>query len=254
MKREPTMENERPALQGRRVFLSAEWRDLAILNYEVDPALLKAYVPHGTEPDSYRGRTFLSLVGFHFLRTRLFGVLPVPFHTNFEEVNLRFYVRRRESAADRRGVVFIREIVPKRAVAQAARLFYGENYSHYPMRSRIHRNGVEVMAEYEWRFNAQWCRLHAEASGISRRAEEGSLEQFITEHYWGYAAQSRGGCLEYQVAHVPWRVWTTMKASFEGDADALYGPGFGSVLRRLPDSAFLADGSPVVVSTGRRIA
>jgi uncharacterized protein YqjF (DUF2071 family) len=247
------MENERPALQGR-VFLSADWRDLAILNYEVDPGLLSTYVPRGTEPDSYQGRAFLSLVGFRFLRTRLFGVLPVPFHTHFEEVNLRFYVRRREGVADRRGVVFIREIVPKRAVAQAARLFYGERYSHHPMRSRIYRNGEEVMAEYEWLFHAQWYRLHAEASGIPCHAEEGSLQQFITEHYWGYAAQSGGGCLEYQVAHAPWRVWTATRAGFEGDGDALYGPGFGSVLRRPPDSAFLADGSPIVVSTGRRIA
>ncbi|MGA8767010.1 MAG: DUF2071 domain-containing protein, partial [Candidatus Acidiferrales bacterium] len=114
---------------NERVFLSAEWRDLVMLNYEVEPRLLRPYVPRGTELDSFGGKTLVSLVGFQFLRTKLFGVLPLPFHSNFDEVNLRFYVRRPAVDGDRRGVVFIREIVPKRAVALLARVAYGENYS-----------------------------------------------------------------------------------------------------------------------------
>ena len=104
----------------RRVFLSAEWRDLVMLNYEVDPALLHRYVPRGVELDVFDRRSFASLVGFRFLRTKLLGVLAVPFHTNFDEVNLRFYVRRREGEENRRGVVFIRELVPHFAIARLA--------------------------------------------------------------------------------------------------------------------------------------
>jgi uncharacterized protein len=239
---------------GERVFLSADWRDLVMLNYEVDPGLLARYVPQGTELDRFKGRVFVSLVGFRFLRTKLFGFVPLPFHTNFDEVNLRFYVRRREGSEERRGVVFIREIVPRFAVAQLARLAYGENYASHPMRHAVHSNGAGISAEYQWRVERQWCGLHAEASVTPAYAAEGSVEQFITEHDWGYSAQRDGGCVEYHVSHAPWRVWRSIAAAFEGDAESLYGAELGRILRRAPDSAFIADGSPVLVFTGRRIA
>src|SRR5262245_60741200 len=122
-----------------RRFLTAEWRHLVMLNYEIDPAALRARVPAGTELDSWNGKTFVSLVGFRVLRTRVLGV-PVLFHRSsigkgisrtswgsFEEVNLRFYVRRRAPEGWRRGVVFVKEIVPKAAVAAVARWVYNEN-------------------------------------------------------------------------------------------------------------------------------
>ena len=241
-----------PPQPNERVFLSAEWRDLVMLNYEVTPDLLAPFIPSGTELDLFNGKTFISLVGFRFLRTKLFGFLPLPFHTNFNEVNLRFYVRRREDGVFRRGVVFIREFVPRRAIAQTARVVYGENYSSHAMRHSISRNATGLSAEYQWQFNGQWCCLCAEASGISAHPNEGSLEQFITEHYWGYTARRDRHSLEYHVTHIPWRVWTATVACFDGDGDALYGRGFGEILRRRPDSAFIADGSPVTVSTGTK--
>jgi hypothetical protein len=235
-----------------RVFLSAEWRDLVMVNYEVDRALLKDHVPPGTVLDSFEGRTYVSLVGFQFCRTKLFGALPIPFHSNFDEVNLRFYVRRKEGDEERRGVVFIAEIVPKWAIAKIARVVYGENYIRLPMKHRIEMNGANKTAEYEWRVDGGWSKLYAHASGGPAPAKEGSLEQFITEHYWGYSKQ-RNGALEYRVAHVPWNVWRSEAAGFEGDATSLYGLELGKVLQRRPDSAFIADGSYVEVFTGRKI-
>jgi uncharacterized protein YqjF (DUF2071 family) len=240
--------------ENKSVFLSAEWRDLGMLNYEVNPRLLERYVPRGTELDSFEGKTFVSLVGFRFLRTRLLGILSIPFHTDFDEVNLRFYVRRRDAGANKRGVVFIREIVPKRAIALVARLAYGENYVSLPMKHEIATNGNTVTADYQWQLNGQWCRLHAQALEPSCQPAEGSLEQFITEHYWGYTAQRDGGCKEYQVAHVPWRVWTAKNARVDGAGQTLYGADFSQLLQQQPDSAFIADGSPIRVFPGRRIS
>jgi len=248
------VENELQSMPNERVFLSAEWRDLVMLNYEVDPILLAKYVPPGTELDAFAGRVYVSLVGFRFVGTKLFGYVPLPFHTNFDEVNLRFYVKHREGDEERRGVVFIREIVPRFAVALLARLAYGENYVRHLMRHTVRTNGAGVTAEYQWRLKRGWCGLHAQASGTPAYAAEGSVEQFITEHYWGYSAQRGGGCVEYHVSHVPWRVWTSAAAGFEGDGAADYGAELGPVLRRAPDSAFIADGSPVRVFAGRRIA
>ena len=235
------------------MFLSAEWRDLVILNYAVDPALLAGHVPPGTILDSFKGTTYISLVGFRFIKTRLLGFLQVPFHADFLEINLRFYVRRRIGGEDRRGVVFISEIVPRRAIAATARLIYGENYSCLPMKHRVMRSGVSKTAEYQWKLGGNWCTLRAEGTGTPAHAETASLEQYITEHYWGYSKQPGKHALEYHVAHVPWRVWPVPHAEFVGDCSSLYGPEVNAVLRRAPDCAFIADGSSVIVHRGERI-
>lgn len=226
-----------------------------MLNYEVEPSLLDRYVPPGTTLDSFQGRTYVSLVGFRFCRTKLLGRFPVPFHTDFDEVNLRLYVRRKEGTEDRRGVVFIAEVVPRRAIAATARLLYGENYTYRPMKHRIATQKLNMTAEYQyqWQVGGQWCRLSAQTVGRPTRPQEGSLEQFITEHYWGYSAQPTGGCIEYHVSHVPWQVWATTQAGFEGEASVLYGSELATVLQRRPDCAFVADGSPVLVFAGRRV-
>lgn len=238
----------------QKVFLTAEWRDLALLNYEVDPGFLRAYVPPGTELDSFCGKTYLSLVGFRFLNTRMFGKVPIPFHRDFDEVNVRFYVRRKEEGEERRGVVFIAEIVPRQAVARMARMAYGENYICRPMKHLTEAAGFGKEVEYRWQVKSQWCRLQAKAAGPAAQPEEGSREQFIAEHYWGYSARPARGCLEYQVAHTPWNVWACTEAGFEGEAGAIYGAELGKVLQRRPDCAFIADGSAVSVFMGRRIA
>ena len=239
--------------RSKQIFLSAEWLDLVMLNYEVEPGLLTRHVPPGTSLDSFNGRTYVSLVGFRFCRTKLLGRFTVPFHADFDEVNLRFYVRRKDGSEDRRGVVFIAEVVPRHAIAITARFLYGENYKCLPMRHHLETEEFGRTAEYHWRVDGQWCKLSAQTIGPSQHPQEGSLEQFITEHYWGYSTQRRGGCLEYHVSHVPWQVWATTAARFEGDAGDLYGCEFGQVLQRRPDCAFVAEGSSVSVFRGNRV-
>ncbi len=229
--------------------MTAEWNDLLMLNYAVDPALLQSYVPAGTELDAYDGKTYISLVGFEFNNTRISGI-KVPFHSSFEEVNLRFYVRHGE----KRGVVFIRELVPKYAVVIVARNAYGEKYSCVPMAHRIHyrldRDVVE--AEYSWGSDAGQCSMRAETLGAAFLPADGSLSQFITEHYWGYAPHRARGTIEYEVQHPQWRV-REASARVSGDAWRYYGAELGQAVMRKPDSAFLADGSMVTVFKGARL-
>jgi hypothetical protein len=234
------------------VFLTAEWRYLAMLNYEIDPALLAARIPAGTELDLFQGRAFVSLVGFRFLDTRLRGI-SIPFHRDFDEVNLRFYVRRCEAGVVKRGVVFIQEIVPRRAIAAIARWVYHENYRALPMSHGVIDDGAGPCVEYRWRLGQCWSRFAASGTGVARQMVEGSLDQFIAEHYWGYCAQPDGGTMEYHVAHPPWRVWDVASAEFSGDAEALYGHAFVAILNRPPDSAILAEGSPVTVYAGNKL-
>jgi uncharacterized protein YqjF (DUF2071 family) len=235
----------------QRTFLTAEWRNLVMLNYAVDPALLRPFVPTGTEIDEFEGKTYASLVGFEFNNTRLRGV-AIPFHRSFEEVNLRFYVRREA----KRGVVFIRELVPKYAVAAIARIAFGENYTCVPMSHRIETDsgGDIIEAVYAWGPPTNLCTLEIKTAGPGFLPTDGSLSQFITEHYWGYAAQLDGGSVEYEVRHPQWRVRTARSAEFSGDAARYYGDALGRAVMLPPDSAFLAEGSEVSVFKGTRIA
>ena len=227
-----------------------------MLNYEIDPALLQPFVPNGCVLDTWPDRCFVSMVGFLFLKTRVLGV-PIPFHRDFEEVNLRFYVRREESAEVRRGVVFIKEIVPKKAIAFVARTLYGEKYVAMSMRHEIEPADRPSSIHYGWQRkglpSGEWEGLSVSIEGEPVLPPEESEETFITEHYWGYSSLRGGGTVEYQVEHPRWRVWRASEASLDLDATALYGAIFAEALAGKPSSAFVADGSPIVVRAGRRL-
>ena len=228
-----------------KAFLTAEWRNLLMLNYDVDPAVLSPYVPKGTELDLWNGTCYVSIVGFMFLNTRLAGV-PVPLHQNFEEVNLRFYVRHRAENEWRRGVVFIKEIVPKLAIAAVARVAYNENYVALPMR---HVNS-DLRVAYEWKTGAFWNSLEAAPVNEAHLPSAGSEAEFITEHYWGYARQRDGSTKEYRVEHPQWPVRQVERAALDCDVRSIYGEKFMDALCGSPRSAFLAEGSEVTVQKG----
>lgn len=230
----------------RRPFLTARWHDLIMLNYEVEPRSLEPFLPAGTELDTWQGKTFVSMVGFMFLDTKLLGI-PIPFHRNFEEVNLRFYVRRKaEDGKWRRAVVFIKEIVPRPMIAWVARALYGEKYVAMPMQHHSEIDGHSQFFRYAWRYRGQENYMSIRTGLTPVELCEDGLETFITEHYWGYAKR-RGGTTEYEVAHPRWQVFTAQEYAFHCDVVALYGQEFAEYLQLEPASAFLARGSETAV-------
>src|ERR1700733_6988341 len=236
-----------------KVFLTAEWRYLAILNYEIDPTALAPFVPTGTELDFWNDKTYVSIVGFLFQNTRVSGI-PIPFHRHFEEVNLRFYVRRKSEDGWRRGVVFIKELVPQKAITFIARKFYNENYVALPMSHRIEKFQEEIKStSYFWRFDGSENYLKVTTRGQAQVLLDGSLQEFITEHYWGYARQRDDSTMEYAVEHPRWRIWETQTAELNCDVANLYGECFCEFLNRPPSSAFLAEGSEVKVHRGIKL-
>lgn len=244
----------RPVDDRQRVFLRAEWRHLALANWTIEPRLLAPWIPRGTEIDSWSGKTFVSVVGFRFLRTRVLGI-AVPFHRDFDEINLRLYVRRRTAAGWRRGVVFVREVVPRVAIAAAARWLYNENYVACRTSSRNRRPTEEQPggATYVWSRDDRTFALKLSYGGDAFFPTPGSQEEFITEHYWGYSSQRNGTTLEYRVEHPQWRIWRADSARLSGDVASFYGRAFAEALAAPPASAFVAEGSPIVVRRGRGI-
>lgn len=238
-------------------FVRAEWRHLAILNYEVDPEILLPFVPRGTELDFWKGRAYVSVVGFLFLNTRVLGI-GIPFHRNFEEINLRFYVRRRVKEEWRRGVVFIKELVPRAVVALAARALYNENYLAVPMSHRLETSGDGSgrlrSVSYTWEFAGRENRLLVAVAAAPSEMQAGSEEEFIAEHYWGYAVGRDGGTIEYRVEHPRWRVTKASEARLDCDVSRLYGEKLAPFMKETPSSAFLAEGSEISVFRGVRLA
>lgn len=237
----------------RPPFLTAVWKNLLMRNHEVPEDLLRPLVPRGTELDPWNGRHLVSLVGFQFLETRVMG-MGIPLHRNFEEVNLRFYVRRKSPQGWRRGVCFVRELVPRRAISSVARVLYDEPYLAVPMSHEIvESNGLPREVAYMWRMGAGEGRLAGTTAGPWLPLEAGGEAEFITEHYWGYTKRRRGATSEYQVEHPPWRVMEVAESCFAGDVAALYGEGFIGPLAESPVSALLAEGSAVTVRRGTRL-
>ena len=245
--------------RSRKVFLTAEWRHLAMVSYRVDPTILHPYVPAGTELDLWNSEALVSVIGFRFLDTRVLGI-GIPFHRNFDEVNLRFYVRSNRSGQVRHGVTFLRELVPRRAIAAVGRAAYNEPYIAVPMLSTVSANtGGAKSVEYRWKSSrkrgAGWCGLRVEAPGTTEPAVPLSDSQacFVSEHYWGYTRQRDGRTLEYEVEHARWRVWPEATASLEGDLTPWYGPALSEILRAKPCSVCLAEGSAVKVFKPTRL-
>jgi uncharacterized protein len=233
-------------------FLNAEWRKLAIANYAIQPEVLSPYIPAGTELDLWEGKCFVSLIGFMFVNTKLLGI-KIPFHTDFEEVNLRFYVKRLEHGTWKRGVVFIKEIVPKPALTIIANAVYKEHYQTLPMRHQWQETETERTVGYFWKKEKQWQSFKVVAELASSEIEPNSETEFITEHYWGYAKVSETVSNEYEVTHPKWRQYKVKDTAIDVDFGLVYGANFEFLNTMKPNSVMLAEGSEITVEGKKTI-
>lgn len=233
-------------------FLKAHWTNLALINYEVDPGLLENHLPKGTEIDLWNGKCYISLVGFMFEDVKLIGV-RVPFHINFEEVNLRFYVKRSENGNWKRGVVFIKEIVPKPALAIVANLIYKENYQTLPMRHAVIETEHLKKFCYQWKYKGKWNIIEVETEKNLVEISENSEAEFITEHYFGYTKVSKNTTFEYEVRHPKWEQFQTINHNIDIDFEANYGSRFAFLQQQKPCSVFLAKGSKITVENKKKL-
>jgi uncharacterized protein YqjF (DUF2071 family) len=228
-------------------FLTAEWRKLAMANYVVEPALLQPYLPAKTEIDLWNGQCFVSVVGFMFHNTRVKGI-KIPFHVNFEEINLRFYVR----YGEKRGVVFIKEIVSRPAISFVANKIYNENYETLPTYHSWIATPAVLNVEYRWK-KVEWNFLRVSTEKTPVHIVPGSQEEFITENYWGYTKAGNDHAFEYEVQHPRWQIYPVRTYSLQVDFENIYGPAFGFLSKQKPASVLLAEGSAISVLKSQKI-
>jgi len=233
-------------------FLTAKWTNLALINYEIDAKILEKYVPNGTELDFWNNKCYISLVGFMFEDVKLLG-LKIPLHTNFEEVNLRFYVKRIEEGKWKRGVVFIKEIVPKLALKIVANTVFKENYETLPMKHKVIENENTFNFTYDWKKDKKWNSIALETEKNLIKIEENSEAQFITEHYFGYTKVNHTKTFEYEVKHPIWKQYNVLNSKIDVDFEATYGNEFAFIKDLIPTSVILAKGSKVSVENKIKI-
>lgn len=233
-------------------FLKAEWRKLVLANYIIDKQILTKYIPYGTELDLWNEKCFVSLVAFMFKNTKLLGI-KIPYHIDFEEVNLRFYVKRLENGVWKRGVVFIKEIVPKRALTFVANTVYHENYETMKMSHLWSEDENKRTVEYYWKKSGKTNSIKVQASLNLFEIDPSSDTEFITEHYWGYAKVNENKSNEYEVTHPKWKVYKVENYDIDVDFGAVYGDDFQFLNSVRPTTVMLAEGSEITVENKKTI-
>jgi uncharacterized protein YqjF (DUF2071 family) len=232
-------------------FLTASWENLIFANYKIDRKPFEKFLPAHTEFDTFEGTDYSSIVGFLFKDVKIKGI-KFPFHHTFEEVNLRFYVRHKVGNEWRRGVVFVKEIVPKHIISFIANTLYDENYDTMPTKHHWKMYDNQQHIQYEWK-DKNWNQLSVLTEKQGHPTETGSEEEFITEHYWGYAQNKRKQTTEYRVEHPKWNIHKVVEYKLSCDLTELYGNDIANAMENTPSSIFLADGSEVSIMSGRRI-
>ena len=245
-------------------FLTALWRRPLLLSWPAPDAALLPRLPAGLCLDRWQGNAYISLVGIGFADTRVFGLPAYP--RRYAQVNLRFYVRRQDAGCPAPGVVFIRQIVPHRLTATAARILYGEPFAQHPVVCAIappdSDDGSGSVA-YRWQdANGRWHSFRAtvptatagdcdaDADGL---AAPGSLADFLTARYWGYNGKPHGPTRAYRVTRSPWRLQPAVAAATDADFAAEYGPALATAMSGPPASALLADGGRARIHLPRRL-
>lgn len=226
-------------------FLTANWEQLILVNYSIDPELLKPFIPKGTQLDMHNKICYISLVGFMFTNTNVLG-LKIPFHINFEEVNLRFYVKYKDQNTWKRGVVFIKEIVPKPAITLIANTLYHEHYQTQPMHHKWHDTKTSKFVEYQWKINNKTQSIKVETEKNTSEIIENSASQFITEHYFGYT-KHKNKTFEYEIEHPKWQQYNVKNTTIHVDFSLNYGSAFNILNHQKPISTILAKGSKIIV-------
>ena len=239
------------SLPVKRTFLDAQWRKLVMINYAIDPEILKPYIPFNTELDIWQGTCYVSLIGFMFVDTKMLR-LRIPFHINFEEINLRFYVKHKATDGYKRGVVFIKEIVPRPALTMVANLLYNENYETLKTSHSWKEEGDTLTVQYGWK-KGEWNTITAVASKVPIDIAPDSEEEFITEHFWGYTKISDSVTSEYEVAHPRWQIYPVISYDVNVDFKKVYGANFAFLQDQKPTSVYLAEGSEILVKQGSKI-
>lgn len=177
------------------------WRKLLFAHWLADAARLRKLLPAGLELDLFEGRAYIGAVPFRMEGVTPRFVPPISGLHAFPELNLRTYV----TAEGKPGVWFFSlDAGQKLAVRVARRFFY---LPYFDARFEIVEDGDSVRygSERTHRNAAKSAFLaNYRPSGPQYRSTPGTLESWLTERYFLYAADGAGRLYRGDIDHDPW--------------------------------------------------
>lgn len=232
-------------------FLTANWQNIIMANYEVPPEVLMKYLPKGIELDLFENKAFVSLVGFMFSNTRIFKI-PIPKLGTFEEINLRFYVKQKIGNKTYKGVVFINESIPYKLVAWIANKLYKEHYVTMPTKHQWELNESNKKISYQWLKNKKWNSMQVHATNQAQNMIPGSFEHFIFEHYLGFTKVNESITEKYAIFHPSWLINEVTNSTISCNFEDNYGNDFAFLNEQKPSAVFLTEGSDISIAWKRK--
>lgn len=246
MKRYPWNTTSTATTAGSRVFLTARWTDVVLVNYRVPPELLQQHVPPGSvldTPDADPDLHLLSVVVLRFRDTRVRGV-KIRTAQDFAELNLRFYVRQ----GDKRASVFLREFVPAPLIMIGARLFYRQPYFPALISHAVTSHDGYLSVQTRFRNRQHRGELNLTARNEPTVPSDDSVEHFLKEHYWGFHIDRDGETFAYRVEHPVWTTYPVERAEVTVDPGVLLGGAWRSIdWNTARHSVVFAEGSGATV-------
>ena len=189
--------------------LSMSWHDLLFMHWPVPAEALRPLIPPSLQLDTFDGDAWLGVVPFRMSGVRPRFLPAVPAISNFPELNLRTYV----SADGKPGIWFFSLDAHNPLAVRLARATFKLPY--YDAEMSCHTSGDEV------RYSS--VRTHRGAppaafegtyrpTGEVFESRPDTLENFLTERYCLYAANSKGRVKRGDIHH---HLWPLQRAEAE---------------------------------------
>ncbi len=199
--------NHRPfALPKRPWRMTQRWHDLLFAHWPIAAQQVAPLIPPGLEVDTFDQSAWVGVVPFWMDRVTLRGMPRIPGTSRFPELNLRTYVRERNT--NRAGVYFFcLEASNPLAVALAKMIFHlPYHWARMSVRAPSDR---EFTYRSERLLSAKPVRFCAKYRGLGQmrmleQSRPGTIEYFLTERYCLFTTGQGGQLLRGDIHHEPW--------------------------------------------------
>jgi uncharacterized protein len=175
------------------------WYDLLFAHWEIDPELIKPFIPKNLMLDTYKGKAWIAVVPFRMSGIRLRNMPQIPFTSKFPEINVRTYV----TYQGKPGVYFLSLDASNYLAVKVANSFFYLPYflSEMVVSSEgdsIYYQSNRSRSKEEFRFKGKYQPI----SDVFH-AECGSLEYWLTERYCLYT-EKHNRLYRGEIHHKPW--------------------------------------------------
>ena len=199
----PTLEPDTP------VVLHQNWHHLLFLHWEVPPEELQKLIAPELTIDTFEGNAYVGLVPFTLTGVRPVMAPPLPWISNFHEINVRTYVHLRGREP---GIWFFSLDASSTLAVAAARAAYKLPYFHSNIEFTASNDPMPAVSFDGKRDDPSGARpangriRYKPMEGIVTRASPGTIDHFLVERYILYTTDKDHHLYRARVHHSPYPI------------------------------------------------